>query len=391
MLWYGRFLKRGVGIVLSAIFILTVSACGPSTVAPDTPEITSVGVENNCDIRINYIDHVPDNGVVFLRRGVNGENLYKSIQVADKHHEQPASFIDEGLPAGSYIYQVGYFNTDVMKYSQKSASITIDSSCGNDPLVIKPFNPIIISVDVVDNCTSRVWGVVYAEDADGVRIFRTEQGGQLEMIKELTLAQWNDTKGNYDDTHLHTGIYRYQMSTFNENGEAFSDMSEETVISKASCNPLVEAIPSLLKPVIVPFATATFTPTPAPKACVWEAVVNIFIRKGPGASVYPELTAVEKGTKFPIVGQSQDGQFWVVEVHDGLNGYVPKAEKYSRTDGDCGNTSTLQDPPAPPTPIPTKTPRAIPQCNDGIDNDGDGAIDMRDRLSCTSENDTTED
>ncbi|MBI5962764.1 MAG: hypothetical protein HY863_04765 [Chloroflexi bacterium] len=389
MLKHGFLPKRVLGFLLSVVVVITATACGPSDNTPAAPEITNVSVENNCDIRTDYVDHVTGDGVVFLRRSVDGSNSFTQIKVADKHGEQASSFLDEGLPAGTYSYDVGYFNSDVVKYSQKSVPIIIDEACGNDPLVIKPFNPFITHVEVIDNCTVRIWGVVYAEDADGVRVYRSTSGGQAEEIAELSLAEWNLGVGSYDDKSLHTGTYRYRMSVFNANGEAFSDSSSDVVISNASCNPTVEMIPTLIKPVIVSVATATSTPVP--KACIWEAVVNVFVRKGPGASLYHELTAVEKGTQFPIVGQSQNGQFWVVEIHAGLNGYVPKAEKFSRTDGDCGNTSTIQDPPPPPTPIPTKTPRAIPQCSDGIDNDGDGAIDMRDLLGCTNPNDMTED
>ncbi len=49
------------------------------------------------------------------------------------------------------------------------------------------------------------------------------------------------------------------------------------------------------------------------------------------------------------------------------------------------------------TPTPTATPTqksgggggAAPQCNDGVDNDGDGAIDLRDK-ECADANDNDE-
>jgi hypothetical protein len=144
------------------------------------------------------------------------------------------------------------------------------------------------------------------------------------------------------------------------------------------------------------------TPTPsvpAPQVCIWTAAVNIFVRQGPGASIYPEITAVEAGTMFPVAGQSQDQQFWAVQLQNGQSGYVPKAEQFGQASGDC-NVPILPDPP-PPTPTsapPTEPPTpAPPQCSDGIDNDGDGGIDFRpagivgggDR-QCTSPDDNDE-
>ena len=115
------------------------------------------------------------------------------------------------------------------------------------------------------------------------------------------------------------------------------------------------------------------TPSSAPAACIWTAAVNVFVRTGPGATIYPEITAVEAGAKFPVVGQSQDQQFWAVQM-SGPVGYVPKADKFGKTEGNC-QVATLAD---PATPVPSATPRVAtaPQCSDGVDNDGDGRIDF---------------
>jgi hypothetical protein len=117
--------------------------------------------------------------------------------------------------------------------------------------------------------------------------------------------------------------------------------------------------------------------TPAPTSCTWTAAVNVFVRQGPGSSIYPEITAVEAGTTLPVVGQSQNQQFWAVQLSD-LLGYIPKAERFGKVDGNC-DLPILAD---PPTPVPSATPRAeptsppAPQCSDGIDNDGDGRTDF---------------
>jgi hypothetical protein len=108
----------------------------------------------------------------------------------------------------------------------------------------------------------------------------------------------------------------------------------------------------------------------APEAadgCMWTAAVNVFVRSGPGASLYPEIMAVEAGKMFPVVGMSQDGFFWAVEVQAGLIGYVPMAERFGMVSGNC-DVPTLPDPPPPE--------EAAPQCSDGLDNDGDGRTDF---------------
>jgi hypothetical protein len=392
--------KRG-GIFLSVAFIFALAACNlPAAVA--LPEITSVVMEKNCSIRINYIDHVKDAGAtVFLKRQVNNSPS-EPIKMAVPHAEQAASFLDEGLPAGEYSYRVGYFDADGSYYSQQySAPVTLDAACGMEPLVGMPFNPIIIRVDVggIGGCTAQITAKVFADGTDGVRFYRsTSSGAEYIEIADLSFVEWFGgpptgfvfSTDTYSDPNLQKGTYTYKISAYNANGEAFSDPSADVLISETNCDPTLENIPTVV-PVVAVTSTPTLLPDPEPKTCIWEAAVNVFVRKGPGASLYPAITGVVGGTQFPIVGQSEDGRFWVVEVEPGLNGYVSKAEKYSRTSGDCSNTPTLQDPALPPTAIPTPTlaPREIPQCNDGIDNDSDGNIDMRDR-ECTNLDDKSE-
>ncbi len=101
-------------------------------------------------------------------------------------------------------------------------------------------------------------------------------------------------------------------------------------------------------------------PAPAAQACMWTAAVNVFVRKGPGASIYPEITAVEAGKMFPVVGQSQDQQFWAVEVQPGLVGYVPKADRFGLVSGNC-DVPVLPDPPPPPPDVHETPPPDEPQ------------------------------
>ena len=154
--------------------------------------------------------------------------------------------------------------------------------------------------------------------------------------------------------------------------------------------------PSAFAQVIVEGEPAGPVIPEASDACIWTAAVNVFVRTGPGASTYPEITAVEAGKTFPVVGMSQDQQFWAVEVQQGLVGYVPMAERFSHVSGNC-DVPALQDP-LPPPPAETDEPEpeeTAPQCSDGIDNDSDGKADYNaaagvgDR-QCTSLDDNDE-
>lgn len=395
---YWMSIKLCTRMLFCLAFIFALTACNLPT--NTTPDITSVVVENNCNIRINYIDHVKDaDSVVFLKRQI-GEASSEQIKFANPHGEQASSFLDEGLPSGVYSYRIGYFDSDATYYSEDySEPITIDADCGTSPLVDMPFNPIIIQVGVggVGGCDVQITAKVFGSKTDGVRIYRSDSGAEYLEIDDLSLDEWAGgpyngylySTNSYSDFQLSEGAYRYKISAYNSNGESFSEPSDEVIVPE-TCSPILDGIPTVESLVVVT-ATPTKVPDPEPEPCVWEAVVNVFVREGPGVSLYPAITGVVTGTKFPIVGQSEDGQFWVVEVEPGVNGYVSKAEKYSRTSGNCGNPPSLQDPALPPTLVPTVTavPKEIPQCSDGIDNDGDGNIDMRDR-GCTGLDDNSE-
>ncbi|MEI6289896.1 MAG: thrombospondin type 3 repeat-containing protein [Chloroflexota bacterium] len=135
--------------------------------------------------------------------------------------------------------------------------------------------------------------------------------------------------------------------------------------------------------------SASFTPVPA-GACTWTAAINIFVRQGPGSSSYTDVWSFTPGQSAPVVGQSPDGFWWVVETPAG-NGYVPKAPRFGSSAGMCDGLKTF-DPPPTITPTPgllVPVPAVLPQCNDRIDNDGDGRIDMDDS-QCRNKNDNNE-
>ncbi|MEI6290803.1 MAG: SH3 domain-containing protein [Chloroflexota bacterium] len=362
-----------------------------------TPVITSINVENNCNIRINYIDDVTYSGAtVYLKRQIGEGNKFNSVQVAIVHGAVPASFLEEGLSSGTYTYLVGYFDNSGFYDGKNSSQVVLPDNCGSEPLAEKPFNPLVYNVEISNSCNVMIEANIFGNALGGVRIYRSTSGSDFVKIDELSLSEWLGGKspppqftsaiGKYYDRQLHTGKYRYKLSTFNAKSEVFSDSSAEQVITDTVCDPKLDTIHTTA-PIIT--STPTLLPLPEPIACTWEAVINVFIRKGPSSSQFSDITGVVPGTRYPILGQSEDGQFWVVEVKTGVNGYVPKSEKFSKTSGDCSNQPVLQDPKLPPTAVPTITPTIIPQCSDGIDNDRDRLVDMRDP-GCSSPRDNSE-
>lgn len=101
-----------------------------------------------------------------------------------------------------------------------------------------------------------------------------------------------------------------------------------------------------------------------PQDCMWIAAVAINVRGGPDINLFEPITSVEPGTELPVVGQSQQGFHWAVELRPGLVGYVTKSEDYGSTTGDCDDVPVLQDPAAPPaarsTPTSTSGFQGIP-------------------------------
>jgi hypothetical protein len=215
--------------------------------------------------------------------------------------------------------------------------------------------------------------VSHASDAGGISSFELKVNGQIVGTDPVEGDQVGQTIAHISHEWLPPapGTYLLEVRAANGSGEYG---------------------PSAFAKIYVGDIAETGTPVPAAQACIWTAAVNVFVREGPGASIYPEITAVEAGKIFPVVGQSQDQQFWAIEVQPGSIGYVPKAERFGSVAGDC-DLPLLPD---PATPAPTAVPEALPQCRDGFDNDGDSRIDFNPPVGvvgdreCTSPNDNDE-
>lgn len=354
------------------------------------PEITDQKKENECGAFVWWYDNEKNEEYVFFYRRIVGVTDFVPFKVTGPHAGGPGSFGEANLPPGTYEYKVSVVNELGEAFSNVSLPITIDSEVCNDNTVPnKPLNPIIISLErFQDNtCAVRINYQDNSLNEEGIRIYResSENGFNEVMIAELPA---NDApSGSYDDIKLPPAIYRYRVSVYNAGGESFSQFSKDFPIQDEDCNQFGPTIIQL--PTIGP----SNLPSDSSQACIWTSVLNVFVRRGPSSTLFSDITAVLAGTSLPVIGQSEDGQFWVVEVQPGITGYVPKAEKFGSTVGNC-NVSTIPDPDVPAataTEEPqSEQPRQTPaSCSDGVDNDGDGFVDMRDR-ECTSLDDTSE-
>lgn len=355
---------------------------------PKAPQIVDWQLEGGCGTRIFWADNeLNEDGVKFYRRVV-GEPNFIAIKIRPPHAGVPGSFDDSNLPMGTYEYKVSVFNEYHETFSNVSGQLTISNDvCGDEPIVIKPLNPVITALERVkgSSCTVRVYFNDNSLDEDGIRVYRSEWNDPDVLLAELPPS--DSPTGSYDDTNIPPGHYTYQVSVFNENGESFSTLSEEIEMTEEACG-----ADNIL--VITPNPTLAVAQPPVVElqACIWKAAVNVFLRKGPDVAAFERLVDVQAGNGFPVVGQSEDGQFWAVEIEPGVIGYISKSEKFSILEGSCLEIPTLTDPEPPVIePVPTNKPAeaSAPQCSDGLDNDNDNLIDMRDR-ECTSPDDNRE-
>ncbi len=250
------------------------------------------------------------------------------------------SYTDIGLPLGTYFYQVSAYNKFGESYSDMKSVAVVDSIvCGQvsatDPTVA-PMNPIIVSLSIINDCNVRISYRDNSTTEQGFRIYRRDSN--FSLIK--TLGPHAGVPGTYDDnTKLPVGTYGYRIVAYNQYGESASNYSQIDVTSV--CNPAMKFAPTID---VLDLPTAQKL---SAEPCAWQAAVNVFLRKGPDIVIYNRLVDVTAGKGFPIIGQSEDGNFWAVQVSPGVVGYITKAETFSLTHGDCSSVPTLKDPPPP--------------------------------------------
>jgi len=329
-----------------------VKYAGPASVIfnqSKAPIIIGVDVFQNCKVDIGYTDNTTDELGVRLYRRDNGQGNFNIVRVEGPHSGKPGDIFDNDLPPGTYEYRVSVYNANFGELlSNTSEPATTSPDCPNTTLTIKPINPVIVSVDVVNKCRVQVTYNDNSSDEDGIRIYRSELGVAAEAVI-ASLPPHQGLQATYNDANpLSAGTYEYRVSAYNAKGESFSD-PYDVKITDPTCNLLTD--PNAL----LPLPDHNPTPSIPKKACTWTSVSSVFLRKGPDVGIFQHLVDVETGKSFPIIGQSEDGQFWAVEVSQGVVGYIPKSEKFGGTGGDCSNVPTLKDP-APPViePAPTK-------------------------------------
>jgi hypothetical protein len=271
------------------------------------------------------------------------------------------SYSDSPLPSGSYEYKVGAYNQFGESYTDVTPFTVVDSTTcakipSKDPSTL-PMNPIIVSLSIINDCNVRISYRDNSTNEQGFKIVRSTANSGLIIVANL--GPHAGIPATYDDkTNLPPGKYYYFINVYNQSGNSDSNVSAIEVTSV--CNPTLKPGPTV-DALVVPTAQKLST-----NSCIWQSKANVFLRKGPNVGTYDRLVSVETGQSFPIIGQSEDGKFWAVEVSPGVAGYITKSENYSLTNGDCSNVPTLKDPPPPVIEMtPTKKPAGD---NNGGDN-----------------------
>ena len=350
------FIKGSVfKLILGGLFILGLSAAAAGVVyisfikpfAPINLNVTISNVGGNswddCEPVIKFLDNSQnEDGFQVYRRNL-GASAFALIQILpfSPGKGNQLGYVDLPLPLGTYQYRVGAYNQFGETYSNIAQGTVVSSACAKittiDPSTL-PMNPIIVSLSIINDCNVRISYRDNSTNETGFKIVRSTSNSGLTIVANL--GPHAGITATYDDkTKLPPGKYYYFINVFNKNGELDSNSKEIEVTSV--CNPTLKFLPTkaaLVLPTLQKLSGGS---------CSWEAVTNVFLRKGPDVGIYGQLLSVEAGQGFPIVGQSEDGQFWAVDTGAGVVGYISTSDKYSRTSGDCSSVPTLKDPPPP--------------------------------------------
>lgn len=420
----GSLVRWGAGVLLSLVVVAAgvgIFQKTPFTIA--RAELISAELHRDCAVLVKYKYNNPyrsDTHVEIRRKQSPTVDGYEQDTLLDLSTSNESGvvheFLDFDVPQGIWVYSVllSYRNNQNGIRgieSNWSETVVVDSNLCEKSFT-KPFpaDPVAAAqstgtcdIDVsaqINRYKDDQFDILSWNPTDGIRIYRSLDDGPMNLLTDKPLEQFFlgdktylaehdgiDT-GHYIDKGLAPGTYTYMAETYNINKVRQSYTNPVTIGD--TCKPLSEI--DLGQPVSIQ-PVATFTPIPVPvvpQACVWQAAVNVFLRKGPNTALFEVADAVEKGQTYPVVGQSEDGKFWVVEFRPGKQAYITKSETYSLMTGDCSQVPTIQDPLAPlPPPTEQITEENNPsdssggsgasECGDGVDNDGDGQVDGSDR------------
>lgn len=247
----------------------------------------------------------------------------------------------------------------------------VDAPLPNAVLPLLPYKLVFHSASHfgVDEFEVKVNGVVEATTPPSSQIGEGGSAGTLFY-------------GEYLWTPLAPGFYLIAVRAL-ANGES----SVPAEVQVTVVGPQAEmSTPLPLAP--TPTFTATGIPTSPPEepaGCTLTALVNLFCRPGPG---YEPIDSFKPGQFAEVIGVSADGFYLFVNGPNfGQWCTVPRRSDYVEVQGlGCETLPILT---LPPTPVSTPTHTPLPQCSDGIDNDGDGQVDLVDR-QCRDANDIDE-
>jgi hypothetical protein len=355
-------------LILGSLFILGLAATGViytsylKPVAPTNLDITFDVGSSLCTPIISFTDSSVNEDEFRLYRRKLGGSTFALIQIFPSSSGIGKKFsYTNYVSPGTYEYRASAYNGFGESYSEiKAIALEIYTpECEDiqtmDPAT--PMNPIIVSLSIINDCNVRISFRDNSTNEQGFKIVRSTANSGLTIV--ATLGPHAGIPGTYDDkTKLPPGKYYYFINVYNQKGNL--DSNSEAIEVTSVCNPVMQLVPTVNA---LAFPTAQKL---SAESCTWNAVKNAFLRKGPNVGIYDKLLSVEAGQSFPIIGQSEDEQFWAVETGPGAVGYITKSETYSRTDGDCSSMPTLPDPPPPVIQVaPTKKP--------GGGNNGDSA------------------
>jgi hypothetical protein len=350
-----------IGIAATGVIYMTFAK--PSAPTNLQAVVTnSGGTTQDCAPNIQFIDTSQNEDEFRVYRRNLGASAFALIQIlpASPGKLDYVNYTDSPLPLGTYEYRVSAYNKFGESYSYIVQAPVVYSTCNpiqpKDPSTL-PLNPIIVSLSIINDCNVRISYRDNSTNEQGFKIVRSTTNSGLTIVANL--GPHAGIPATYDDkTNLSPGKYYYFINVYNQKGNMDSNTKEIEVTSV--CNPTLKPGPTV-DALVVPTAQKLST-----TACIWQSKANVFLRKGPNVGTYDRLVSVEAGQSFPIIGQSEDGQFWAVEVSPGVAGYITKSENYSLTSGDCSNVPTLKDPPPPVIETtPTKKPAGD---NSGGDN-----------------------
>jgi hypothetical protein len=348
-------------LILGGLVILGLGAAAAgviymASIKPYAPKNLDVGIRNNssiedCEPAIHFMDNSLNEDEFRVYRRKLGASAFTLINI---HPANPGldiwlGYVDSALPLGTYEYKVSAYNQFGENYSDiKSGTVVDSNSCKGitaiDPSTL-PMNPLIVSLSIINDCNVHISYRDNSTNEQGFKIIRlTTNGGPTTIA---TLGPHAGIPATYDDkTKLPADLYGYRIVAYNQKGNLVSnDMYIEVT---SVCNPAMKFLPTV---------DALDFPTPqklSAETCNWVAATNVYLRKGPDAAVFDRLVLVSAGQGFPIVGQSEDGLYWAVQVGPGVVGYITKAETYSLTNGDCSIVPPLKDP-VPPVVAATPT------------------------------------